>query len=304
MTIPVPTIDQFNETTVMTVIRNVVDYIIGLVPQINNGDITDMSMNYQGSTLTINLIKGDGTQISKNVTIESGGGETNPYPTDVSLSLSGSTLNCDIILSNNNHVTGTVDLSPLVPSVTGFVTEEELQQVQSDLQEQITGIKPTVTVNQDVSPPTITVMVNGISSTANLPSTSSTSNIYRNEVYMENVSEYTNILNVVKNMNIGTQITFGFDVNPNNINEYYLSFAGVYTGIKTVLDNVYIFNGTGTVMMYDKSSNRISDYTIIDEIQLQEANSSALVSYVEILGTSPYTFVYSSTPDVIGNMLY
>lgn len=147
MTIPVPTIDQFNETTVMTVIRNVVDYIIGLVPQINNGDITDMSMNYQGSTLTINLIKGDGTQISKNVTIESGGGETNPYPTDVSLSLSGSTLNCDILLSDNNHVTGTVDLSPLIPSVTGFVTEEELQQVQSDLQEQITGLKLSTSNN-------------------------------------------------------------------------------------------------------------------------------------------------------------
>ena len=40
----------------------------------------------------------------------------------------------------------------------------------SDLQEQVSGIKPTVTVNDSVSPPTISVAVNGTKSTANLPS--------------------------------------------------------------------------------------------------------------------------------------
>ena len=178
MTIPVPTIDQFNETTVMTVIRNVVDYIIGLVPQINNGDVSDMTVTYQGSTLTISLVKGDGNTISKNVQIQSG--TSNPYPTDVALSLAGTILNCDIMLSDNNHVTGSVDLSPLVPSVTGFVTEDELQQVQSDLQEQITGLKLSTsnnnmtlngdsvqivkTVSGTVSNGNLQITVNGVSS--------------------------------------------------------------------------------------------------------------------------------------------
>lgn len=49
-------------------------------------------------------------------------------------------------------------------------TSDKLTEIQSDLQEQITGIKPTVTVNDTADPPTITVAVNGKSSTANLPS--------------------------------------------------------------------------------------------------------------------------------------
>lgn len=48
-------------------------------------------------------------------------------------------------------------------------TSDKLTEIQSDLQEQITDIKPTVTVNDSVSPPTISVAVNGTSSTANLP---------------------------------------------------------------------------------------------------------------------------------------
>lgn len=161
MTIPIPTIDDFDTSTVMTTIREVVDYLIGMVPQINNGDITDLQTSYTNNILTITLVKGDGSTISKNVTIHASGGES-PYPTDVALSLSGTVLNCDITLSNNTHVTGSQDLAT-------FATDSELQGIKSDLQEQITAIKPTVTVDDSVSPPTISVAVNGTTSTVNLP---------------------------------------------------------------------------------------------------------------------------------------
>lgn len=163
MTIPIPTIDDFDTSTVMTTIREVVDYLIGMVPQINNGDITDLQTSYTNNVLTITLVKGDGTNISKNVTIQGGSGTESPYPTDVALSLSGTVLNCDITLSNNTHVEGSQNLAT-------FATDAEVQGIKSDLQEQITGIKPTVTVNENVNPPTISVAVNGTTSTANLPS--------------------------------------------------------------------------------------------------------------------------------------
>lgn len=245
MTIPVPTIDQFEESTVMTVIRNVVDYIIGLVPQINNGDVTDLTLNYQGSTLTVGFVKGDGTQISKNVTIESGGGATNPYPTDVSLSLSGSTLNCDILLSDNNHVTGSVDLSPLVPSVTGFVTEEELQQVQSDLQEQITGLKLSTsnnnmtlngdsvqivkTVSGTVSNGNLQITVNGVSS-GDIPLPESVTIYHIKPIVTDKITYYndqfTGYCMIYKVDDINSE-TYNFSV-PNSL------------GYSIILDKVFI----------------------------------------------------------------
>lgn len=172
MTIPIPTIDDFDTSTVMTTIREVVDYLIGMVPQINNGDITDLQTTYTNNTLTITLVKGDGTTISKNVTIQASGGES-PYPTDVALSLSGTVLNCDITLSNNTHVTGSQDLAT-------FATYTDVQGIQSDLQEQITGLKLStsnnnMTLNGDsvqivknvagnIDENNLTISVNGINS--------------------------------------------------------------------------------------------------------------------------------------------
>lgn len=173
MTIPIPTIDDFDTSTVMTTIREVVDYLIGMVPQINNGDITDLQTSYTNNVLTITLVKGDGTTISKNVTIQGGSGTESPYPTDVTLSLSGTVLNCDIMLSDNTHVTGSQDL-------TTFATYTEVQSIQSDLQEQITGLKLStdnnnMTLNGDsvqivksvsgtVSDGNLKIIVNGVQS--------------------------------------------------------------------------------------------------------------------------------------------
>lgn len=274
MTIPVPTIDQFNETTVMTVIRNVVDYIIGLVPQINNGDVTDLTLNYQGSTLTVGFIKGDGTQISKNVTIESGGGATNPYPTDVNLSLSGSTLNCDILLSDNNHVTGSVDLSPLVPSVTGFVTEEELQQVQSDLQEQITGLKLSTSNNN--------MTLNG-----------------------DSVQIVKTVSGTVSNGNL--QIT----VNGVSSGDIPLPESGGVVDIQSIYPiTPASISGTGAsnqcIALSTISTKSLQDITVINGIAYRMSNNNEYYYYYSVNSTTyygSYSELSSSIKDVIQNAL-
>lgn len=147
MTIPIPTIDDFDTSTVMTTIREVVDYLIGMVPQINNGDITDLQTSYTNNILTITLVKGDGTPISKNVTIQASGGES-PYPTDVAFSLSGTTLNFNMTMSNGSPITGSVDLASIL---SGYATDAEVTEIQSDLQKQITGIKLSKNIVQDSS---------------------------------------------------------------------------------------------------------------------------------------------------------
>lgn len=68
--------------------------------------------------------------------------------------------------SDNGKISANPDGTGSVNGWDSVATADDL----SDLQEQVSGIKPTVTVNNEVSPPTITVAVNGKSSTANLPS--------------------------------------------------------------------------------------------------------------------------------------
>ena len=140
MTIPIPTIDDFDTSTVMTTMREVVDYLIRMVPQINSGDITDLQTSYTKNILTITLVKGDGTTISKNVTIQGGSGTESPYPTDIALSLSGTTLNFNMAMSNGTTITGSVNLAT-------FATDAEVQGIKSDLQEQITNLKLSSTNN-------------------------------------------------------------------------------------------------------------------------------------------------------------
>ena len=146
MTIPIPTIDDFDTSTVMTTLREVVDYLIEMIPQINKGDITDLQTSYTNNILTITLVKGDGTTISKNVTIQGGSGTETPYPTDVALSLPGTTLNFNMTMSNGSPITGSVDLSPILSD---YATDAEVTEIQSDLQEQITGIALTKNITQD-----------------------------------------------------------------------------------------------------------------------------------------------------------
>ena len=64
MAIIAPTIDEFDEPTVMLIIRNLVKWIkTDLVPQINANDIVSATQTSDGLSFEINLIKGDGSQI-------------------------------------------------------------------------------------------------------------------------------------------------------------------------------------------------------------------------------------------------
>lgn len=159
MVITQPTVDDFSDTTVMRVIRKIVNYICNdLVDGINNIDIVSGQFSVQGNQLSGTLTKGDGTTIDIPATTlpSGGGGSDNPYPTTVSMTLSGTILNFNMTMSSGTPVTGSVDLAPILE---GYATKSE-----------VTAIKPTVTVNDNVSPPTISVTVNGSTSTTNLPS--------------------------------------------------------------------------------------------------------------------------------------
>lgn len=160
MVITQPTVDDFSDTTVMRVIRKIVNYICNdLVDGINNNDIVSGQFSVQGNQLSGTLTKGDGTTIdipAATLPGGGGGGSDNPYPTAISMSLSGTTLNFNMAMSNGTPITGSVDLAPILE---GYATVSE-----------VTAIKPIVTVNDSVSPPTISVTVNGSTSTANLPS--------------------------------------------------------------------------------------------------------------------------------------
>ena len=170
MAITIPTVDEFTESTVMLVIREIAEYICGnngLVAQINNNDITGFTSSYTNNILKIDATKGDGSTIPVcNVTIEGGSSTGNPYPTGVNGTVgSDGNITFNITMSSGSPLTTTINMNY-------FASTADL----SDLQEQVTGIKPTVTTNLESSPPTITVSVNGTSSTANLPSASVSSN--------------------------------------------------------------------------------------------------------------------------------
>ena len=194
MAITIPTVDEFTESTVMLVIREIAEYICGnngLVAQINNNDITGFTSSYTNNILKIDATKGDGSTIPVcNVTIEGGGSSTgNPYPTEVSGTVgSDGNITFTITMSSGSPLTTTINMNY-------FASTADL----SDLQEQVTGIKPTVTINTEVSPPTISVSVNGTTSTANLPSSGSPTL----EIIEEADLDIATICSKLYNLNIG-----------------------------------------------------------------------------------------------------
>lgn len=193
MVITQPTVDDFSDTTVMRVIRKIVNYICsdsGLVAQINNNDITGFTSSYTNNILKIDATKGDGSTLPVcNLTIQGGSGTSNPYPTAISGTVGeDGNITIKITMSEGNPVTATINMSY-------FASTADL----SDLQEQVTGIKPTVTINTEVSPPTISVSVNGTTSTANLPSSGSPTL----EIIEEADLDIATICSKLYNLNIG-----------------------------------------------------------------------------------------------------
>lgn len=273
MTIPIPTIDDFDTSTVMTTIREVVDYLIGMVPQINNGDITDLQTSYTNNVLTITLVKGDGTTISKNVTIQASGGES-PYPTDVALSLSGTVLNCDIMLSDNTHVTGSQDLAT-------FATYTEVQGIQSDLQEQITNIKPTVSVNESVTPPTISVSVNGTTSTANLPVSGEGGFIVPTVRSIE-YNTFENMYNKLSEIPLGASVTLVAYINADV--RYKVIITGTITSAGITVD----ITGFGMQAMRTQQA-----YTDTYPVYSTSISSGSIL--FDNVGSPPFTSISAST---------
>ena len=224
----------------------------------------------------------------------------NPYPTSLTLGLSGTTLNVSIGLSNSNSVSNTVDLAPLlngyatqawVTSQLGsYATDTELTEIQSDLQEQITSIKPTVTVNDTADPPTITVAVNGSSSTANLPSNEG---IIRPITYTDN-NEYSG---------------GGSETNAEKIKNHPRQLAFIYCYGKSSIDNSNILvefigltsNGGTSVngLGYAYSLNNDNKYIVTkvdyseteDEITVNYRLASGILNYLHLTSTSSTIFV-------------
>lgn len=115
MVITQPTVDDFSDTTVMRVIRKIVNYICNdLVDGINNNDIVSGQFSVKGNQLSGTLTKGDGTTIDiPAATLPSGGGSDNPYPTAVSMTLSDTILNFSMTMSSGSPITASVDLSSI-----------------------------------------------------------------------------------------------------------------------------------------------------------------------------------------------
>ena len=83
MAIIAPTIDKFDEPTVMLIIRNLVKWIqTDFVPQINDNDIVSANLDFDDESrkLSGTLIKGDGDTIDiKPVTIPGDSGTSIDY---------------------------------------------------------------------------------------------------------------------------------------------------------------------------------------------------------------------------------
>lgn len=157
MAITIPTVDEFTESTVMLVIREIAEYICGdngLVAQINNNDITGFTSSYTNNVLKIDATKGDGSTLPVcNVTIEGGSSTGNPYPTGVSGTVgSDGNITFNITMSSGSPLTTTINMNY-------FASTADL----SDLQEQVTGLALTSSGNTMSINGTSAPIVNSIS---------------------------------------------------------------------------------------------------------------------------------------------
>ena len=149
MAIPIPTVDDFQESTVMTIIREILDYICGdtgLVDAINDNDIASFNSSYTSNVLKIDAVKGDGSIIPVcNVTIEGGSSTGSPYPTGVTITLVGTTLNFSMTMSSGSPITASVDLS------TTFASKTELMNTPQNVVGAVTTTRNGLMIASDKS---------------------------------------------------------------------------------------------------------------------------------------------------------
>lgn len=235
--------------------------------------------------------------------------QVNTYPTAVNMSLSGTTLNVTIVLNNGTNVQGTANLSGLL---TGYATTAQVTEIQSDLQEQITGLVITSSGNQmsingtnapivnsisgAVADGKLKISVNGVESgDIPLPEGSGTFLVEQNysEIPAINVTSKNN-------RNDYSQITYKFEEGGNIIS-----------------NNVKINGLSLTGYMYANSSvwwGTIQDTTYFDNIlknlpdgqynvflsQIDEDNNSFSISYYTVVTVSnssvswPTSSIYAS----------
>ena len=222
-----------------------------VIPAGGGTDVSVTGVTIQDGTspnsFQVQIELSDGTPISSND--YSFPESDNIYPTSITLGLSGTTLSVNIGLNNSTSVSNTVDLAPLLKGyatqtwvngqLANYATDTEVTQIQSNLQQQITSISPTVTTNLESSPPTITVAVNGKSSTANLPNGS-------NFTHTITGNDDTELKSALQSLPLYTVFTFKDSVS-NNIrygtfqkvnDDYYLG-----TGIQTINGKNFPFAG-------------------------------------------------------------
>ena len=112
-----------------------------VIPAGGGTDVSVTGVTIQDGTtpnsFQVQIELSDGTPISSN-DYSFPEAVVNPYPTSVTVGLSGTTLSVSVGLSNSTSVSGNVDLAPILAN---YITDTELTQVQSDLQEQISGLK-------------------------------------------------------------------------------------------------------------------------------------------------------------------
>lgn len=285
MAITIPTVDEFTESTVMLVIREIAEYICGnngLVVQINNNDITGFTSSYTNNVLKIDAIKGDGSTLPVcNVTIEGGSSTGNPYPTAVSgtVGVDGN-ITFTITMSSGSPITTTINMDY-------FASTADL----SDLQEQVTGIKPTVTTNLESSPPTITVSVNGTSSTANLPTST----------YVPTIIEYildSNISTILTKINkYKGKFVFitsrGFRQDEGGSDNYnYLTFSGVISSANASSCTVL---GCGFIARNDFNNRVNTDRVTFSQSYIEiDKKTSVGSGYSSGLSVDLYTLDISS----------
>lgn len=228
MAITIPTVDEFTESTVMLVIREIAEYICGdngLVAQINNNDITGFKSSYTNNILKIDATKGDGSTLPVcNVTIEGGGSSTgNPYPTGVSGTVgSDGNITFTITMSSGNPLTTTINMNY-------FASTADL----SDLQEQVTGLAltssgNTISINGtsativksvtgSVSGGNLTVGVNGInSSPITIPTGASIENIDVTNIPTD-FKEGDYLILTFKEFKLSTSLPSNWDTEPNTV---------------------------------------------------------------------------------------
>lgn len=110
MAIIAPTTDEFDEPTVMLIIRNLVKWIqTDLVPQINDNDVISANLDFDDESrkLSGTLIKGDGGTIDiEPVTIPGGSGTSIDYSIDsIEFTYQGNNLSCIITQKNGTQTT-------------------------------------------------------------------------------------------------------------------------------------------------------------------------------------------------------